>query len=238
MLDYTKLPNKAPDYNLENLFELGCHFGHQRRKWNPKMKKYIYTTKASVHIFDLEKTVEQLKLAYNYAYSLGKAGKSVIMVGTKRQAKEIIKQAAEEAGVSYINSRWLGGFLTNWEQVSKSLRRMTEIEDGLNTDKYKGYTKFERVQLEKEMSRLKRFFIGLKDIKGKPDCIFVVDPKREKIVVTEAKQVGVSVMALIDSNGDPSKIDLPIPANDDSVKSVEFIVGEIAKAYKAGKEDK
>lgn len=237
-MDFSKLPNKAPDYDLVAFLEAGCHFGHQKRKWHPKMAEFIHMEKNGVHIFDLVKTAEQLKLAYNYAYDLGKNGKSMIFVGTKRQARDIVKKAAQDAGAMYITSRWLGGLLTNWDQINKSLQRMIEIEEGLKSDKFKGYTKFERVKLEKEQGRLERFFAGIRQLKNQPDCIFVVDTNREKISVTEASKKEVPVIALIDSNSDPSQVTLPIPANDDAVKSIKLIVEQIAAAYKAGKASK
>lgn len=235
MIDFSKLANKAPDYDLQALFDAGCHFGHQKRKWHPKMAEFIYTEKNGVHIFDLAKTVEQLQLAYNYVYSLGKEGKTLIFVATKHQAREVVKKAAEEAGAMYIVSRWLGGFLTNWEQIYRSLKKMVDIEEGLKTDKFKNYTKFEKVQLEKEVSRLNRFFMGIKQLRSKPDCIFVVDAHREKIAVTEASTISVPVIAITDSNADPSLVNLAIPANDDTQKSIELIVNEISKAYQEGK---
>lgn len=242
MIDFSKLPNKAPDYDLESLLEAGCHFGHQKRKWHPKMAEYIYAEKDGVHIFDLAKTAEQLKKAYNYVYQLGKEGKNIIIIGTKRQAREVVKTAALDAGLMYINSRWLGGFLTNWEQIKKSLKRMIEIEEGLKTDKFKGYTKYEQVQLEKERVRKARFFEGVRELVNKkdqqlPDCLFVIDTNREKISVKEANQVGIPVIGLADSNANPSLLDIVIPANDDALKSLSLIVNEIAKAYKEGKKE-
>lgn len=235
---FSDLPQKAPEYDLRDLLEAGCHFGHQKAKWNPHMAEWIYMEKDGVHIFDLAKTAGQLQTAYNFAYDLGAKGKTVVMVGTKRQAREIVSTAAKNAGMSYIVSRWLGGFLTNWEQVKKSIRKMNEIETGLKNGKYDGYTKYERVQLEKEQNKLERFFLGVKDIKATPDCVFVVDPKRETIAITEARAEGVPVVALIDSNADPDLVDLPIPANDDAVKSIRFIVEQFAAGYMAGKAGK
>lgn len=238
MTDFSKLPNKAPEYDLAKFLEAGCHFGHQKRKWHPKMAEYIYMEKNGVHIFDLAKTASQLQLAYNYVYQLGKEGKTIIFVGTKRQAKESIKKYAAEAGVMYIAQRWLGGLLTNWGQIGKSLKRMLEIEKGLETDKFDGYTKFEKVQLEKEKGRLERFFEGIRDLKAKPAAIFVVDPYREKIAVTESNKVNVPVIALADSNANPDDLDILIPANDDAVSSIDMIVSEISKAYQAGRAEK
>ncbi|MCA9369031.1 MAG: 30S ribosomal protein S2 [Pseudomonadales bacterium] len=233
--NFSDLPNKAPEYDLRDLLEAGCHFGHQKAKWNPHMAEWIYMEKDGVHIFDLAKTAAQLQMAYNYAYELGSKGKTVVMVGTKRQAREIVADAAKKAGVNYVISRWLGGFLTNWTQVKQSIKKMNDIEAGLKSGKYDGYTKYERVQLEKEQNKLERFFIGVKDLKETPDCIFVVDPKREDNAIKEARVENVPVVALIDSNADPDLVDLPIPANDDAVKSIRFIVDQFAAGYMAGK---
>lgn len=238
MLDTSNLPHKAPEYDLAQLLEAGCHFGHQTHKWHPSMKEYIYMEKDGVHIFDLAKTAAQLQIAYNYAFDLGQKGKTLVFVGTKRQAREVVKNAATDAGAMYITSRWLGGLLTNWDQVQKSLKRMISIETGLQSDAYKGYTKFERVQLEKEANRLKRFFDGIKGLKSKPDCLFIIDPSREKNVVKEAEVVGVPMMALIDTNADPRPIDIPIPANDDAITSIQLVVDAVAAGYKAGKASK
>ncbi len=234
-IDFAALPNKAPEYDLQQLLDAGCHFGHQARKWHPAMSEWIYMEKEGVHIFDLAKTAEQLRLAYNYLYEMGRTGKVVVLVGTKRQARELVKTSAATTGMMFIYSRWLGGLLTNWPQVSKSLRRMLDIEKGLESGAYQGYTKFERVQLEKEQNRLERFFGGIKTLKKQPDCLVVIDPAREKNAVKEARAVGVPVVALIDSNADPRLVDLPIPANDDALTSVTLIIDELTKAYQAGK---
>ncbi len=232
---FSDLPNKAPDYDLRELLEAGCHFGHQKAKWNPHMREWIYMEKDGVHIFDLAKTAAQLQMAYNFAYKLGTQGKNVIFVGTKKQAREVIETSAKAAGLSYITSRWLGGFLTNWEQVRKSIKRMLDIEKGLESGKYDNYTKYERVQLDKERTKLSRFFVGVQTLKDAPDCIFIVDPGREKIAASEARSMNVPVVALIDSNSDPDLVDLPIPANDDALKSVTYIVEQFAAGYAAGK---
>jgi small subunit ribosomal protein S2 len=237
MLDIQNLPNKAPEYNLQDLLEAGCHFGHQVAKWHPHMQKYIYMEKDGVHIFDLAKTATQLQQAYNAAYELGKTGKSLVIVGTKRQAREVILEKAPAAGIPYITSRWLGGLLTNWEQVRKSLKRMIFIEEGLKTDKFKGYTKYERNQLEKELTRLKRFFEGIRGLANKPDALFIIDVNTEKVAVKEAEGE-VFTIALVDTNSNPDPIDLVIPANDDGKKSVELIAAVVIAGYVAGKNDK
>lgn len=228
----------APEFDLTQLLEAGVHFGHQSRKWHPSMKEYIYMEKDGVHIFDLAKTATQLQHAYDFAYELGHKGKTLVFVGTKRQARDIIKTAAEDAGAMHITSRWLGGLLTNWEQVFKSLKHMIDIEEGLATDKFKGYTKFERVQLEKELARLNRFFGGIKKLKQRPDALFIVDSGREKNAVKEANSSNVPMVALVDSNTDPRPVTIAIPGNDDAATSIEVIVKAVAAGYKAGKEAK
>ncbi len=237
-IDVSKLPEKAPEVDLEALLEAGCHFGHQSKKWHPSMKKWIYGERNGVHIFDLVKTAEQMKVAYNYAYSLGKAGKVLLLLGTKRQAKDIVSKAAMEAELPYISSRWLGGFLTNWEQVKLSLKKMMDIEEGLKTGKYNNYTKYERVQLEKEVGRLARFFGGMRKLKQEPDAIFVIDAHREDVAIIEAGLTDVPVMGIVDTNTDARPVDLVIPANDDAVKSIELIVDYVIAGYKEGQKAK
>lgn len=235
MVDNQTLPHVAPEYDLEVLFDAGCHFGHQTKRWHPKMIEFIYGERNGVHIFDLAKTAEQMQAAYDYLYDLGKKGKTVIFVGTKRSAREIVQTAAVKAGAMYITSRWLGGLLTNWDQVSRSLKRMVEIEEGLKTGKFDGYTKYEQNQFGKEAGRLQRFFDGIRDLKKMPDAIFVVDPRKEDNVIAEAIKTGVPVVGLADSDSDPRPLEVVIPANDDAVKSIELIVNEMAKAYAEGK---
>lgn len=234
-IDPSKLPDKAPQYDLRELLEAGVHFGHQIKKWHPKMAEYIYMEKDGVHIFDLAKTAEQLRLAYNYLYDLGQKGKTVIFVGTKRQARDIVKEKATEAGALYITSRWLGGTLTNWDQVKKSIKRMNDLETGLQSGAYSGYTKYEQVQLEKELARLQRFFVGIRSLSKMPDAIVVVDPTREDNVIKEAETVDIPVLGLADSNADPRVLAIAIPGNDDAMSSISLIVTELTKAYGEGR---
>ncbi|MEA2056684.1 MAG: 30S ribosomal protein S2 [Patescibacteria group bacterium] len=237
-IDLTTLPDKAPEIDLRELLEAGCHFGHQKANWNPAMDKFIYTEKDGIHIFDLAKTAEQLVKAYNFFYKLGKNNKTVVMLGTKRQAREVVEKVAKEAGMFYIVSRWLGGFLTNWKQVKKSLHKMESMEAKMEGGDYDAYTKYEQAQFSKEISRFGRFFNGLRGLKAKPDAVFIVDPMRENVAAAEARTMKVSVIAVIDSNGNPQDVDLAIPANDDAVKSIELIVELMGEAYLAGKEGK
>ncbi len=238
MLDLNSLPSKAPAFDPQELLDAGCHFGHQAKRWHPRMQKWIYAQKDGVHIFDLIKTVEQLKQAYDYAYDLGKSGKTLVVIGTKKQAREVVKELCLREGCLYIVSRWLGGLLTNWEQVQKSLHRMISIEKGLEEGTLSHYTKYERTLMEKEKNRLERFFGGLRALKNKPDALFIVDPSREKVVVQEATRTGVPIIAMVDSNTDPTQVDIVIPANDDSTLSIRLIVESVLSGYSEGKKNK
>ncbi len=231
-------PTAEFSFNLQEMLEAGCHFGHKASKWHPKMAPYIYAEKDGIHLFDLPKTAQLLEAACQFVYKLGKEGKTMIIVGTKKQAREFVREAAVEAGCFHISARWMGGLLTNWSQVSRSIKRMEEIKEGLATDKYKGYTKYERVQLEKEQIKLERFFGGLKGLRQQPDCLLIVDPKKEDIAVTEARNVGVPVMAVIDTDSDPRTVDMVVPGNDDAAKSIKYFLDQLAAAYKLGRSHK
>lgn len=224
-----------PEFDLTELLETGAHFGHQARRWHPKMAPYIFDKRGGVHIFDLIKTADQLKKACQFAYDLGRSGKTLIFVGTKRQAKDIVKAEAEAAGAMYIINRWLGGFLSNWEQVSKSLKNMLDIKKGLEEGRFKKYTKKERVVLAKQMERDERFFGGVTELKKIPDALFLIDIGREKTALREAMAANVPVIGLVDTNCDPSDVGYVIPANDDAVSSIEYIVHAVGEAYKAGR---
>lgn len=238
LVDFDKLPDKAPEYDLRDLLEAGCHFGHNKSKWNPNMDRFIYTEKEGVHIFDLAKTAEQLQKAYNYVYKLGKENKQLVMVGTKRQARKVVRDTAEKVGALYITSRWLGGLLTNWNQIRKSLQKMLDMEQKMEEGEYEAYTKYEQAQFKKEISRLRRFFDGLRSLDSLPDALFIVDPTKEDIAVKEANTMDVPTVALLDSDGDPSDIGVPVPANDDAYDSIKFVVEQIGEAYAAGKQGK
>lgn len=223
------------EVDLKALLEAGVHFGHQAHRWNPKMKPYIYTARDGVHIFDLVKTASQLEQAIQQAYDLGKKGKNLVFVGTKRQAQEVIKEAATTAGAMYLTTRWMGGFLTNWEQVFKSIQKMNTIKNGLASGKYEGYTKYERLQLQKDADRLDRFFGGVTEIKTRPDALFLVDINEEEVAAREARIMGIPTMAIVDSNGNPELADLVIPGNDDAVSSIRILAQAVATAYAEGK---
>ena len=228
---------KQPEYqiSLEELLETGCHFGHQGRRWNPKMKPYIYAKKEGVHIFDLEKTAAGLARAMVFVRDLVSEGKKIVFVGTKRQAAPIIAEEAVKAGLPFINMRWLGGTITNWEQIKKGITRLSELETKKQKGELKKYTKKENVLFNREIDKLNRFVGGLRSLTDLPAAIFVVDVKKEIAAVREARKTGISVVALVDSNTDPDLVDYVIPANDDAVRSIKLIVSKLAQAAQDGK---
>jgi len=228
---------KQPEYliSLEELLEAGCHFGHQGRRWNPKMKPYIYAKKEGVHIFDLEKTAVGLARAMVFVRDLVSEGKKIVFVGTKRQAAPIIAEEAVKAGLPFINMRWLGGTITNWEQIKKGIARLSELETKKQKGELKKYTKKENVLFNREIDKLNRFVGGLRSLTDLPAAIFVVDVKKEIAAVREARKTGISVVALVDSNTDPDLVDYVIPANDDAVRSIKLIVSKLAQAAQDGK---
>jgi len=226
----------ATKTSLKDLLEAGAHFGHQAARWNPKMKPYLYTVRDGVHVFDLAKTKEGLDKACEYVRKLTAEGEKIVFVGTKRQAEAIVKEEAKKAGVPYVSERWLGGTITNWEQIKKSIEKLTEMIEKREKGEYKKYTKKEQLLLDREIARLEKFFGGLVSLKELPAAIFVVDTKKEVTAVKEAEQKGITVVAIVDSNSDPDLVDYVIPANDDAVGAVKLIVGAIAEAAKEGRE--
>ena len=223
---------------MEELFEAGCHLGHPAYKWHPKMKPWIYGEQDGIHLFDLAKTSVQLEKVDTYVRNLKRDGKTLVVVATKKQAAELAEKLALESGAMYIVNRWPGGLITNWDQVKKSIKRMNEIEEGLETGKFKEYTKYERLMMEKELARLERLFGGLKKLKGKPDALLIIDAQKEKNSVKEALKENIDIIALLDSNTDPTDITLPIPGNDDALSSITLILTQVLKAYGEGEKSK
>lgn len=221
---------------LKDLLDAGCHFGHQSHRWNPKMKPYLYGVRSGIHIFDLAKSKEGLKKAAAFARETAAKGGKIIFVGTKRQAQSIVKEEAIKAGMPYITERWLGGTITNWEQIKKSVEKLKDLKAKKKAGEFKKYTKKENILIDREINRLERFFGGLADLEDLPEAIFVVDVKKEQAAVKEASKKGVKVIGIVDSNGDPSLVDWLIPANDDAVGSIKLIAGIIGRAAKEGKE--
>ena len=226
------------DIDLKALLEAGVHFGHQTHRWNPRMQDYIFAERDGVHIFDLVKTAQELQKAMDFARQLGKQGKTLVFVGTKRQAQDIIKEKASQAGAMFIVTRWLGGFLTNFEQVSKSIRKMNNTYDGLEKGKFEQYTKFEQLQMRKEADRAARFLEGVKDLKALPDAIFIADLTEDKVAAKEAKLMDIPVIAIADSNANPTMANYVIPGNDDAVSSITILTEMVANAYAEGKKSR
>lgn len=220
--------------SLKDLVEAGCHFGHQVRRWNPKVAPFIWKAREGIHVFDLIKTQKYLQEACLVARDLVAQGGTILFVGTKRQAGDIIKQEATKAKMPYVNIRWLGGTLSNWDQIKKSINKLSDMKKKRATGEFKKYTKREQVMLDKEIARLEYLFGGIESLKNIPDALFIVDSKKEKISVKEAKQKDLKIFAIVDSNADPTEIDWPIPANDDAIRSIKIIVAEFARAVKEG----
>lgn len=216
--------------SMKKMLENGVHFGHQTRKWNPKMKPFIYTAKNHVYIIDLAKTQEKLDEAYEALKKIAEDGGKVLFVGTKKQAQATILEEALRSGSFYINQRWLGGTLTNFRTIQKSIKKLLEIEEMEATGAINVYKKKEQALLLKKKDRLENFLGGIKEMKKLPDAIFVVDPLEEHNAVAEARKLGIPVFALIDTNADPDMVDYPIPSNDDALRSVKLMVSAIADA--------
>jgi len=219
---------------LTELLEAGSHFGHQSRRWNPKMSPFLYTVREGVHIFDLAQTSKRLAQACAAAKDMVSQGQDIVFVGTKRQAQSIVAEAAQKAGAPYINARWLGGVLSNWSQIEKSIKKLIDMKDKRTKGEYKKYTKKENLLLDREISRLERFFGGMAHLTKAPEALFIVDVHREKTAAKEAVAHKVKIFAITDSNADPTVIDYPIPANDDAVKSIKLIVETFARAVADG----
>ncbi len=222
--------------SLKDLLEAGCHFGHQSRRWNPKMKPYLYTVRDKVHIFDLAKTKEGLEKACEYVQKITAEGKVVVFVGAKRQAQAIVKEEAKKAGMPYVSERWLGGTITNWDELKKRVKMLIEMKEKKEKGEYKKYTKKEQVLLDRDILRLEKFFGGLVSLEDLPAAIFIVDTKKEEAAVKEARRKEIPIVGIVDSNSDPDLIDYIIPANDDAVGSIKLIVETVGKAAKKGRE--
>ena len=216
--------------SMKQLLEAGVHFGHQTRRWNPKMGQYIYTERNGIHIIDLQKTVKKAEEAYNFVRSVAESGKSVLFVGTKKQAQDTVKQEAERCGMYYVNERWLGGMLTNFKTIQSRIGRLKEIEKMAEDGTFDVLPKKEVAGLKKEWDKLERNLGGIAEMKRIPDAIFVVDPKKEKICVQEAQKLGVTLFGICDTNCDPDELDYVIPGNDDAIRAVRLIVSRMADA--------
>ncbi len=222
--------------SMKQLLECGVHFGHQTRRWNPKMKPYIFTERNGVYIVDLQKTVKGLEKAYDFLREVSKSGGSVLFVGTKKQAQETIKDEAIRSGQFYITHRWLGGLLTNFPTIKKRVARMVELNSPEFLEGSTKWTKKEIAGFAKERDKLEKYLLGIKDMRDVPDALVVVDPKREDIAVLEGRKLGIPIVGIVDTNCDPDLIDYPIPGNDDAIRAIKLIIGLMASAVIEGRQ--
>ncbi len=224
-----------PQISMKELLEAGVHFGHQTKRWNPKMKEYIFGERNGIYIIDLQKTLKLFKDAMRYVGDMAAQGKTVLFVGTKRQAQEAIAEEAGRAGMYYVNQRWLGGLLTNMTTVQRSIKRLKEL-DAMADEGWEGRAKKEIIRLERERKHLNQNLAGIKDMHGLPDVMFVIDSSKEAIAVEEARKLGISVVAVVDTNCDPDKVNYVIPGNDDALRAIRLFTTKIAEAVIEGRQ--
>ncbi len=222
--------------SMKQLLEAGVHFGHQTRRWNPKMAPYIFTERNGIYIIDLQKTVKKLEEAYMFIRELSAKGETVLFVGTKKQAQDSVREEAERAGAYYVNARWLGGMLTNFRTVRGRIARLNQLNAMKEDGTFDLLPKKEVAQLENEIVKLEKFMGGIKEMKKLPGALFIVDPRKEKIAVAEAKKLGIPVVAIVDTNCDPDDADYVIPGNDDAIRAVKLIAGAMASAIIEGRQ--
>ena len=219
---------------IKQLLEAGVHFGHHTRRWNPKMAKYIFTERNGIYIIDLQKTVRKVDEAFNFIRSVAQEGKKVLFVGTKKQAQEAVKEEAVRAGMFYVNERWLGGMLTNFQTIQKRIKRLKQLEQMEQDGTFEVLTKKEVLALRHEMERLEKFLGGIKEMNRLPGALYVVDPRKERIAVAEARKLNIPIVAIVDTNCDPDEIDYVIPGNDDAIRAVRLLTGRMADAVIEG----
>ena len=225
-----------PQISMKELLEAGVHFGHQTKRWNPKMKEYIFGERNGIYIIDLQKTLKLFKDAMRYVGDMAAQGKTVLFVGTKRQAQEAIAEEAGRAGMYYVNQRWLGGLLTNMTTVQRSIKRLKELDAMAEEGNWDGRAKKEIIRLERERKQLNQNLAGIKEMHGLPDVMFVIDSNKEAIAVEEARKLGISVVAVVDTNCDPDKVDYVIPGNDDALRAIRLFTNKIAEACIEGRQ--
>ncbi len=222
--------------SMKQLLEAGVHFGHQTRRWNPKMAEYIYTERNGIYIIDLQKTVRKVEEAYNFVRQIAMNGSTILFVGTKKQAQDSIREEAERCGMYYINNRWLGGTLTNYTTIRRRINRLEELNAMEKDGRFDVLPKKEVAKLRNEMEKLEKNLGGIRTMNGKPSCIFIVDTKKEHIAVQEARRLGIPVIAIVDTNCDPEEADYPIPGNDDAIRAVKLMAGKLADAVLEGRQ--
>jgi small subunit ribosomal protein S2 len=222
--------------SMKQLLEAGVHFGHQTRRWNPKMAPYIFTERNGIYIIDLQKTVKKLDEAYNFIRQVSENGDNVLFVGTKKQASDSVKEEAVRAGAHYVNARWLGGMMTNFKTIQRRIKRLEQLHQMQEDGTFNLLPKKEVIKLELEIEKLEKFLGGIKDMKKLPGALFVVDPRKERIAVAEAKKLGIPIVAIVDTNCDPDEVDYVIPGNDDAIRAVKLIAGAMADAILEGRQ--
>ncbi|MCM1523242.1 MAG: 30S ribosomal protein S2 [Ruminococcus sp.] len=222
--------------SMKQLLEAGVHFGHQTRRWNPKMAQYIFTERNGIYIIDLQKTVKKLDEAYAFVKSVAENGENVLFVGTKKQAGDSVKEEALRAGAYYVNARWLGGMMTNFKTIQRRITRLEQLHTMQEDGTFNLLPKKEAVKLELEIEKLEKYLGGIKEMKKLPGALFIVDPRKEKIAVSEAKKLGIPVVAIVDTNCDPDDADYVIPGNDDAIRAVKLIAGAMADAIIEGRQ--
>ena len=225
-----------PTASMIELLEAGVHFGHQTHRWNPKMKPYIYGARNGIYVIDLRKTSDKLDEAYAIVREFAARGKNIVFVGTKKQAADVVAEEAQRAGAYYINRRWLGGMLTNFETIRARINKLRELEDDVNSGRFQSYSKKEVAQIMKKLEKLSKTLGGIKEMRGMPEMLFVVDQKEELIAIKEANKLGIPVVCLADTNADPDGINYIIPGNDDAIRSVKLVASKIADAILEGKQ--
>ena len=223
-----------PTFTLRQLVEAGVHFGHHARRWNPQMAPYIYGKKDNVHIIDLQKTYPMLYTAMSVARDVAAKGGKVLFVATKRQAQEIVRESAERCGQYYVNYRWLGGMLTNWKTVNRSINRLVKLNEMEEKNAYEGYTKKEMQNIKKEQGKLALSLDGIKNMGGQPDLLFVIDTPKEALAIKEAKKLGIPVIGITDTNANPYDVDYPVPGNDDAIRAIQLYCELISSAVLDG----
>ena len=222
--------------SMKQLLEAGVHFGHQTRRWNPKMAKYIFTERNGIYIIDLQKTVKKVEEAYKFVKEVAETGKPILFVGTKKQAQEAIKEEAERCGMFYVNERWLGGMLTNYKTIQTRIKKLRELEKMEEEGVFNVLPKKEVIKLNAEKEKLEKYLGGIKDMPELPGAIFVVDPRKENIAIQEATRLGIPVVGIVDTNCDPDELDYAIPGNDDAIRAVKLITGAMATAIIEGRQ--
>jgi len=222
--------------SMKQLLEAGVHFGHQTRRWNPKMAPYIFTNRNGIYIIDLQKTVKKIEEAYNYVKQVAADGGTLLFVGTKKQAQDAVKEEADRCGMFYVNQRWLGGMLTNFQTIRARIDRLRELEQMENDNTFEVLPKKEVAGLMREKEKLQKSVGGIKGMKKPPDAIFVIDPRKERIAMAEARKLEIPIVAVVDTNCDPEEVDYVIPGNDDAIRAVRLLTSKMADAYLEGKQ--